>query len=160
MGSAELWVAVAFIIFVAIVAKAGAFSGIVRSLDSRGERIRTELEEARRLREEAQKLVAEYQRRQREAEAEAEAIVTTAKAEAERLAVEAKAKLEDLIARRTKMAEQKIAQAEAQAVADVRAAAAEVATTAAEGLLKAQVVGQTADRLLDAAVRDVKAKLN
>lgn len=160
MGSAELWVAVAFIIFIAIVAKAGAFSGLVRSLDSRGERIRAELEEARRLREEAQKLVAEYQRRQREAEAEAETIVTTAKAEAERLAVEAKTKLEDLIARRTKMAEQKIAQAEAQAVADVRAAAAEVATTAAEGLLKAQVVGGTADRLLDAAVRDVKAKLN
>lgn len=160
MGTAELWVAIAFVIFMAIVIKAGAFSGIVRALDARGERIRAELEEARRLKEEAQKLVAEYTRRQREAEAEAEAIITTAKAEAERLAVEAKTKLEDLIARRTKMAEQKIAQAEAQALADVRAAAADAAVKAAETLLAANVVGQTADKLLDEAVSEVKSKLN
>ncbi|MBS7542363.1 ATP F0F1 synthase subunit B [Ancylobacter oerskovii] len=160
MGSDTFWVLVAFVIFMAIVAKFGAFSGIAAKLDSRGERIRAELEEARRLKEEAQKLVAEYRRKQHEAEAEAEAIVTTAKAEAERLAAEAKAKLEDLIARRTKMAEQKIAQAEAQALADVRAAAADAAVKAAEVVLAANVVGETADRLLDSAVAEVKSRLN
>ncbi|QIB34387.1 ATP F0F1 synthase subunit B [Ancylobacter pratisalsi] len=160
MGTAELWVAIAFVIFMAIVIKAGAFSSITRALDGRGERIRAELEEARRLKEEAQKLVAEYTRRQREAEAEAEAIITTAKAEAERLAIEAKTKLDDLVTRRTKMAEQKIAQAEAQALADVRAAAADAAVKAAETLLAANVVGQTADKLLDEAVSEVKSKLN
>ncbi|WP_029350474.1 ATP F0F1 synthase subunit B [Bosea sp. 117] len=160
MGTDTFWVLVAFVIFMAIVIKMGAFSGIASKLDARGERIRTELEEARRLKEEAQKLVAEYKRKQREAEAEAEAIITTARTEAERLAAESKTKLEDLITRRTKMAEQKIAQAEAQALADVRAAAAEVASKAAEGLLTAQVVGDTAERVLANAVKDVKAKLN
>ncbi len=143
-----------------ILAKAGAFSGLVAKLDERGDRIRKDLEEARRLKEEAQKLVAEYKRRQREAEAEAEAIISTAKVEAERLASEAKQKLEDLIARRTKMAEQKIAQAEAQALADVKAAAADAAVKAAEVMLAANVVGDTADRILASAVSEVKSKLN
>ncbi|MCJ8142698.1 ATP F0F1 synthase subunit B [Ancylobacter sp. A5.8] len=160
MGSDTFWVAVAFVIFMGIVIKAGAFSRMGAALDQRGERIRTELEEARRLKEEAQKLVAEYKRRQHEAEEEAETIISTARAEAERLAAETKTKLEELIARRTKMAEQKIAQAEAQALADVKAAAADAAVKAAETLLAANVVGQTADRLLDDAVAEVKNKLN
>ncbi|WGD29932.1 ATP F0F1 synthase subunit B [Ancylobacter sp. WKF20] len=160
MGTAELWVAVAFVIFMGLVIRAGAFSGMAAKLDARGERIRQELEEARRLKEEAQKLVAEYKRRQREAEAEAEAIVTTARAEAERLATEAKQKLDDLITRRTKMAEQKIAQAEAQALADVKAAAAEAAVKAAETLLTAQLVGDAAERVTAEALGEVKSKLN
>ncbi|MGA0563219.1 ATP F0F1 synthase subunit B [Ancylobacter sp. VNQ12] len=160
MGSDTFWVAVAFVIFMGILAKAGAFSGILAKLDARGDRIRQDLEEARRLKEEAQKLVAEYKRRQREAEAEAEAIISTAKVEAERLASEAKQKLEDLIVRRTKLAEQKIAQAEAQALADVKAAAADAAVKAAEVLLAANVVGDTADRILASAVSEVKSKLN
>ncbi|WAC27793.1 ATP F0F1 synthase subunit B [Ancylobacter sp. SL191] len=160
MGTAELWVAVAFVIFMGLVIRAGAFSGMAAKLDARGDRIRQELEEARRLKEEAQKLVAEYKRRQREAEAEAEAIVTTARAEAERLATEAKQKLDDLITRRTKMAEQKIAQAEAQALADVKAAAAEAAVKAAETLLTAQLVGDAAERVTAEALGEVKSKLN
>nr|WP_281493635.1 ATP F0F1 synthase subunit B [Ancylobacter koreensis] len=160
VGSDTFWVAVAFVIFMGLLAKAGAFSGILGQLDARGDRIRKELEEARRLKEEAQKLVAEFKRRQREAEEEAEAIVSTAKAEAERLAAEAKQKLEDLIVRRTKMAEQKIAQAEAQALAEVKAAAADAAVKASETLLAAHVVGETADRLLNEAVSEVKSKLN
>lgn len=160
MGSDTFWVAVAFVIFMGILAKAGAFSGILAKLDARGDRIRQDLEEARRLKEEAQKLVAEYKRRQREAEAEAEAIISTAKVEAERLASEAKQKLEDLVVRRTKLAEQKIAQAEAQALADVKAAAADAAVKAAEVLLAANVVGDTADRILASAVSEVKSKLN
>lgn len=160
MGSDNLWVAVSFVIFMLILVKYGAFSGMASKLDARGARIRHELEEARRLREEAQKLVAEYKRRQHEAEAEAEAIVTTARAEAERLAAETKVKLEEMVARRTRMAEQKIAQAEAQALADVKSAAADAAVKAAEALLAANVVGDMADRVLGEAVSEVKSKLN
>ena len=100
---------------------------MIDALDHRSARIKAELDEARRLRDEAGKLLAEYQRKQREAEREAEAIVADAKAEAERVAAEARVKMEEFVARRTKLAETKIGQAEAQALADVRAAAAEAA---------------------------------
>ena len=106
-----------------------------------------ELDEARRLKEEAQALLAQYQRKQREAEQEAAAIIAGAKAEAERLASEAKAKIEDFVARRTKMAETKIAQAEAQALADVRAAAADAAVAAAERVLRRHGQGQGRRRI-------------
>ena len=105
---------------------------MIDGIDQRQARIKAELEEARRLREEAQALLAEYQRKRHEADREADAIIATANAEAERLAAEGKAKLEDFVARRTKMAETKIAQAEAQALADVRSSAADAAVAAAE----------------------------
>ncbi|MFG1401697.1 F0F1 ATP synthase subunit B family protein [Xanthobacter sediminis] len=160
MELAELWVAIAFLVFVGILLYAGTHRAIASALDKRGARIAAELEEARRLKEEAQKLVAEFKRKQREAEAEAESIVTAAKAEAERLAAEAKAKLEDFVSRRTKMAEEKIAQAEKQAIADVKAIAADTASRAAEGLLSAAATGQTAERLISTALSEVKSKLN
>src|SRR5215470_18677540 len=120
---AETWVAIAFVLFLAVLAKFGVHRSAVSALDARGARIKSELEEARRLREEAQAVLAQSERRRREAEGEADAIVTSAKAEAEQLAAEAKAKVEEFIARRTKMAEAKIAHAETQALADVRGAA-------------------------------------
>ncbi|ABS67220.1 H+transporting two-sector ATPase B/B' subunit [Xanthobacter versatilis] len=160
MSLAELWVAVAFLLFVGILIYVGAHRAIGSALDSRGQRIAAELEEARRLKEEAQKLVAEFKRKQREAEAEAESIVTAAKAEAERLASEAKAKLEDFVTRRTKMAEDKIAQAELQAVADVKAIAADAAAKAAEVLLGSAARGDVGDRLISNAIGEVKTKLN
>ncbi|WP_296581550.1 ATP F0F1 synthase subunit B [Xanthobacter sp.] len=160
MSLAELWVAIAFVVFVGILIYAGAHRAIASALDSRGQRISAELEEARRLKEEAQKLVAEFKRKQREAEAEAETIVTAAKAEAERLAAEAKAKIEDFVSRRTKMAEDKIAQAEHQAVADVKAIAAEAAAKAAEVLLGRAATGDVSDRLISHAIGEVKTKLN
>lgn len=160
MELAELWVAIAFLVFVGLLAYAGAHRAIASGLDKRGTRIASELEEARRLKEEAQKLVAEFKRKQREAEAEAESIVTSAKAEAERLAVEAKAKLEDFVTRRTKMAEDKIAQAEHQALSDVKSIAADAAAKAAEMLLAAQATGNVAERLVSGAISDVKSKLN
>lgn len=160
MSLAELWVAVAFLVFVGILLYAGAHRTIASALDNRGSKIAAELEEARRLKEEAQKLVAEFKRKQREAEAEAESIVTAAKAEAERLASEAKAKLEDFITRRTRMAEEKIALAEHQAIADVKAIAAEAAAKAAEVLLGSAAHGDVAERLISGAISDVKTKLN
>ena len=160
LADAEFWVAVAFVIFLGVLVKVGAHRLIIGALDDRGARIKAELDEARRVRDEAQALLAEYKRRRAEADREAEAIVVAAKAEAERLAAEAKAKVEDFVTRRTKMAEAKIAQAEAQALADVRAAAADAAVAAAELILSETAKGKVADDLIARGIRDVKAKLN
>src|ERR1700752_2057777 len=144
----ENWVALAFLLFLGLLAYLGVHRKLMGSLDARQARIKSELDEARRLREEAQALLAEFERKGREAETEAAAIVASAKAEAERLAAEAKAKAEEFVARRTKMAEQKIAQAESQAVADVRSAAADAAVLAAEKILAAAAKGKVAEDLL------------
>src|SRR6267154_396636 len=133
----EFWVAVAFLIFVGILVYVGVPKMLLGALD-----------EARRLKEEAQKLLAEYQAKQKQAETEAAAIIEGAKAEAERIAAESKTKMEEFVGRRTKMAETKIAQAEAQAVADVRAAAAEAAAAAAEKILTETVKGKGAEYLI------------
>ncbi len=160
MFDAEFWVAASFVIFLGILAYLGVHKKIAEALDQRRDRIKAELDEAQRLREEAQKLLQHYQNKQREAEGEAKLIISGAKAEAERMALDAKAKMEEFVARRTKMAETKIAQAEAQALADVRAAAAEAAVTAAEKILRETTKGQVAEELLQAGIQDVKNKLN
>jgi F-type H+-transporting ATPase subunit b len=160
MLETENWVAVAFLCFLGLLAYLGAHRKVFEAIDARQARIKTELDDARRLREEAQALLAEFERKGREAEKEAEAIIAGAKAEAERLAAEAKAKTEDFVARRTKMAEAKIVQAEAQAVADVRAAAADAAVAAAEKILSTAAKGKIAEDLLSAGIQDVKQKLN
>jgi len=156
----ETWVAVAFVIFVAIMVRLGVPRLVTKTLDDRSARIKTELDEAMRLRQEAEAVLAQYRRKQQETEAEAAAIIVSARAEAERLAAEAKTKVEDFIARRTKMAESKIAQAEAQALADVRAAAADAAVTAAERILVDTTRGPAAEALIVRGIRDLKAKLN
>ena len=157
---AEFWVAVAFVVFIGGLIYLGVHELMVNYIDQRRDRIKAELDEALRLKEEAQALLAQYQRKQREAEQEAAAIIGGAKAEAERMMVEAKAKMEEFVARRGKMAETKIAQAEAQALADVRAAAAEAAVSAAEKILSQIVKGEIADRLIVKGIDDVKTKLN
>jgi F-type H+-transporting ATPase subunit b len=160
MFEAEFWVAVAFIIFVGVLGYFGAHRRLVNSIDDRRDRIKAELDEARRLKAEAEALLATYRRKQQEAEREAQTIIASAKAEAERLAGEAEAKIEEFVVRRTKMAESKIAQAEAQALADVRSAATEVAVAAAEAILTHSVKGKVADDLLANGIADLKAKLN
>lgn len=156
----ENWVAIAFVIFLGVLVYAGVHRKMIEALDHRSARIRSELDEARKLRDEAAALLADYQKKQREAEQEAQAIVAEAKAEAQRVAAEAHAKVEEFVARRTKLAETKISQAEAQALADVRAAAAEAAVTAAEKILRDTTKGQVADNLVARGIQDVKAKLN
>ena len=156
----EFWVAVAFVILMGVFAYAGVHKTVLKALDHRSERIKAELDDARRLKDEAAKVLAEYQTRRASAEREAEDIVAGAKAEAERIATEAKAKMEDFVARRTKAAESKIALAEAQALADVRAAAADAAVTAASRLLSQTVKGQVADDLLAKGIAEVRQKLN
>jgi F-type H+-transporting ATPase subunit b len=160
MLEAEAWVAIAFAIFLALLGYFGVHNKIVQGVDSRRDRIKAELDEARRLKEEAQALLASYRRKQQEVEHEAQAIITSAKAEAERLAAEAEAKLEELIARHARLAEEKIKQAEAQAVADVRSVAADAAVAAAESILTRTVKDKVADNLITQGIADVKAKLN
>ncbi len=160
LQSPDAWVAVAFVLFLAILGYAGVHRTILNALDNRAARIKAELDEAARLREEASKLLAEYQRKRHDAEREAEAIVTEARADAERVAAEARTRMEEFVARRTKMAEAKIAQAEAQALAEVRAAAADAAVLAAEKILVQTAKGDVADRLLTQGIAEVKAKLN
>jgi F-type H+-transporting ATPase subunit b len=160
MLEAETWVAVAFVIFVGVLAYYKAHKPLLRMLDERSGRIKAELDEARRLKEEAQALLASYRRKKEEVEQEAQAILAGAKAEAERLASETAARMEEFIARRKQMAETKIAQAEAQALADVRAAAADAAVAAAEKILTGTVKDKVADGLLTEGVAAVKSKLN
>ena len=160
MFEAEFWVAVAFVIFLAVLVYVGAHKTILDTLDKRRARIKAELDEAVRLKDEAKALLAEYQHKRADAQKEADAIIEAAKADAERLAAEAAAKLEEFVARRTKMAETKIGQAEAQALADVRSAAAEAAVSAAEKVLIQSAKGKVSDTLLARGIEDVKKKLN
>ena len=156
----ETWVAIAFVILMILFAYLGIHKTVLKALDHRGERIKAELDDARRLKEDAAKLLADYKARSASAEREAEEIISNAKADAERIAAEAKAKMEDFVARRTKTAESKIALAEAQALADVRAAAAEAAVTAATTILSQSVKGPVADDLLAKGITEVRSKLN
>jgi len=160
MPGPEAWVAIGFLLFLGLLVYLGAHRKLVGSLDARQARIRSELDEAARLRREAEALLADFERKGREAEREAEAIIASAKIEAERHAAEAKLRMEDFVARRTKMAEAKIAQAEAQALADVRAAAADAAVAAAEKILATAAKGQVAEDLLAHGIEDVRRRFN
>ena len=156
----EFWVAVAFLILLGVFAYLGVHRTVLTTLDHRRDRIRAELDDARRLKDEAAKVLEQYKARRASAEREAEEIITGAKADAERIASEARAKMEDFVVRRTKTAESKIALAEAQALADVRAAAANAAVEAASTILSQSVKGSVADDLLAKGIAEVRAKLN
>ncbi len=160
LGEAEFWVAVAFVIFVAGMGYIGVHRMLAKALDDRASRIQAELDEARKLKDEAANLLADFKRKRQEAESEAQEIIAGAKGEAERLAVEAKAKIEEFVARRTKMAEIKIAQAEAQAAADVRSAAADAAVAAAEKILAQEAKGELANELISKGIEDVRKRLS
>jgi F-type H+-transporting ATPase subunit b len=156
----ETWVAVAFVVLMGVFAWLGVHRTMLTALDHRSERIKAELDDARRLKDEAAKVLAEYKAKRATAEREADDIVTNARAEAERIAADAKIRMEDFVVRRTETAESKIALAEAQAVADVRAAAADAAVTAATTILSQSVKGQVADDLLAKGIAEVRQKLN
>jgi len=159
LTSPETWVAAAFVLFVVLVWKP-ASKAIVSSLDDRAARIERELKEAARLRDEAQALLTQYQRKHRDALKEAEGIVAHAHAEAERLSQQAARDLEASLKRREELAMQRIAQAEQQAAADVRAAAVDVAIAATERLLKEKLDGAKSDALVDQAIKELPAKLH
>ncbi|GMO95226.1 MULTISPECIES: ATP F0F1 synthase subunit B [Bradyrhizobium] len=156
----ETWVAIAFVILMVLFGYLGVFKKAMVALDHRADRIKAELDDATRLKQEAAKVLADYKARTASAEREAADIIANARSEAERIATEAKAKMEDFVARRTKTAEGKIALAEAQALADVRAAAAEAAVQAASTILSQSVKGSVADDLIAKGITEVRQKLN
>jgi F-type H+-transporting ATPase subunit b len=151
LHEAEFWVLIAAVIFVVLVFKP-ARRALTGGLDARAARIRAELDEARRLREEAEALVAQYRAKQQEAAGEAEAIVTHAREEAERIAAQGTRDLEHALERRQRMAEERIAQAEAKALDEVRAAAIDVAIAAAREVITAQIDERRGSALLDEAI--------
>jgi F-type H+-transporting ATPase subunit b len=157
---AEFWVAVAFGAFLLILLYYRVPKLIAKSLDDRAEAIRKELDEARRLREEAQKLLADYQKKHRNVGQEADAILEQARREAEAFAHETRVSLKDTLERRTQQAQDKIARAETQAVDEVRAAAIEVAMAAAEKILREKTAGAGGASLIDQSIRDLKGRLN
>jgi F-type H+-transporting ATPase subunit b len=157
---ATFWATVALVIFLAVVFYFKAPAAISKALDERANRIRNELEEARRLREEAQQLLAEYQRKRKEAEQDAADIVAAAKREADILIDEAQKKTEEYVARRAALAEQKIAQAEREAINEVRSSAVDIAVEAARTLLAGKIDAKTGTDLFKSSVQEVKSKLN
>jgi F-type H+-transporting ATPase subunit b len=155
----ELWIAVAFVLFVVAAGRPIA-RAIAKMLDERGAKIKADLDEAQRLRNEAQALLAEYKKKQQEAAGEAAAILTHAREEAELFRKEAAANLTAALARRERMALDKIAQAEAQAVAEVRSQAVDLAVAAAQRILQQQMAGPRAGNLIDQAIAELDRKLH
>ena len=157
---ASFWATVALVLFFALIIYLKVPGMLTKALDDRSDKIRNDLEEARRLREEAQQLLAEYQRKRKEAEQEAESIVAAAKHEAETMAKEAEQKTEDYIARRTALAEQKIAQAEGQALAEVRTAAVDLAVEAAEAVIQNKMTGDASADMFKSSLAELKSRMN
>lgn len=153
------WVGVAFAILVGFALRQGAGTAIVKALDDRADAIKHDMSEASRLRTEAQALLDDSKRKHASAEQEATAIVASARQEAEALAAETRRNLKDSVERRTKLAEEKIARAEAEAVAEVRSTSVDLAMAAAEHLIAAKA-GATGNTLVDASIRDLKGRLN
>lgn len=159
LSNPSFWVAVAFFGFLGLILYYQVPALVGKMLDDRADRIRAELDEARRLREEAQALLADYQKKREAAEEEAKAIVEQARREADSLASETRKGLIETLERRSKLAEDKIARAEAQALAEVRSVAVDTAIAAAERILQGQV-GPSGASLVDQSIRDLKGKLN
>ncbi len=153
---AEFWVAVGFIIFLFVAGYLGVHSRIGKVLDARGARIREDLDEAERFRKEAAEVLASFEGKRLEAEKEAHAIVEQARVEAEMMAKEAEERLAEFVRRRTAQADAKIASAETQAMAQVRASATDAAVAAAEIVLRHDTKNGLADKLVDQGIGDVK----
>ncbi|TAN46496.1 MAG: F0F1 ATP synthase subunit B [Rhodospirillales bacterium] len=155
----EFWVAIAFAIMVGAALKPLS-RAIASALDIRAEKIKNRIDEANKLKEDAQEMLSAYQRKQREALKEAEDIVAHAKAEAERLAKQAAKDLEDSLKRREQQAVERIAQAEAKAVKEVRDIVVDIAIEAAEKAIAGNLPAAAAQSLIDGAIKDIGAKLN
>ena len=158
LADPEFWVLLAVIIFAAAVWKP-ARNAVIGGLDSRAARIRGELEEARRLRDDAERLLAEYRTKEREAAAQAEAIVSHACEEAERIAAQARHDLDAALARRQRLAEDRITQAEAKALDEIRAVAVDAAINAARQVIVSEVDEERGGALIDQAIAALPQRL-
>lgn len=155
----SFWVGLAFVLVVALVFKPAA-KAVSASLDGRASKIHEQIEEARKLREDAQALLAGYQTKQRDALAEAEKIISQAKAEAARMKTEAEADLARALERRQQQALERISQSEAQALAQVRSTAVDVALAAAEALIRENLDDGKKQSLTDKAIGELQARMN
>ena len=159
LASPENWVGWGVIVFLGIVIYVGGFKKAAAALDAKSQAIQADLDEAARLRAEAEALLADIRAQKEDAEKQAAGMLAAAEADAARMAVDAQAKLEETIARRAALAERKIASAEAQAAAEVKAAAADLTTQAAERLLTARIATAKADPSVDAAIAQLASRL-
>jgi len=159
LGSPENWVGWGLIAFLGIVIYVGGFKKIAGALDAKAATIQNDLDEAARLRADAEAMLADIRAQREDAEAQAKAMIKAAEADAARLAEEAKVKLEETIVRRTQLAERKIATAEAQAEAEVKSAAADLATQTAERLLVARIAAAKSDPSVDTAIAQLAGRL-
>ncbi len=157
--SAEFWVAVGFVVFVALVGRV-AFRVVTAALDDRAAKIKEQVDEAASLAEEAQALLATYERKQRDAAEEAESVVEMAQREADQLADQAAKDLERSLKRREQLAFERIAQAETAAIAEVRTRAADIVMEATRKLLTEKLTGERADTLIDDAIKELPKRLN
>ncbi len=156
----EFWVFLALIVVGAILWRANAPGLLTKALDDAGAKVQAQLDEAKRLREEALALLAQIKTQREATERAAADMMKTAREDAERFRAEAALKLEEDIRRRAQMAERKIALAEAQAVGEVKAAAADLATQTAEAVFAARLAGGAGDPLIDAGLRQMAARFN
>ena len=160
LDSPEMWVVVGLIIFVAVVWRLGAFKMMGGALDAKTAQIQNDLDEAARIRAEAEAMLATLKTEREAAEAQARDMIANAVEEAKRLEAQAKVKLEETIARRELMAERRIALAETQAAAEVKAAAADMAAQATEAVLAERLRRSKADPLIDRAIAGMAGKLS
>ena len=154
----EFWLTIAVLIFIGVVWKP-AKRLLIGGLDARAARIRQELDAARNLREEAERALASYQLKQREGLAEAEAIIAHAKAEAERIAAQSARDLEETLKRRQRLAEERIAQEEARALAEIKSVTVDVAISAARRVIAAELDEQRGAALIDAGIAELSHQL-
>jgi F-type H+-transporting ATPase subunit b len=160
LQTAEFWVAVSFVAFFLILYYFRVHALIAKTLDDRAAGIRDELDQARRLREEAQDLLSDYQKKHRGIEREAAEIIEQARKDAETYSRQTRAAMQDALERRTRQAEEKIARAEAQAVEEVRAAAVDAALAAAEKILREKASGAVGMAITDESIRNLRDRLN
>ena len=160
LGNTHFVVLISFLQFVGILVYLKVPSTVAAQLDKRAETIKAELEEARAIREEAQTLLASFERKQKEVKAQAERIIAHAKMEAAEAAQRAREELEASIARRMKAAEEQIASAEANAIKEVRNRAVEIAVDAAKEVVRKQLSAAQANKLIDESIAQVRAKLH
>lgn len=158
LQDAHFWEGVGLIILIVVLVALKAPGMAIRALDERGARIQAQLDEATKLRQEAERLLAEIKTQREATEQQAAETLALAKADAERMAIEAKERLEEQIKRRGELAERRIALAESQAAAEVKAAAADMAAQAAEAVLAARLAGATTDPLVDGAIGQLAGK--
>ena len=156
----EFWVAVSFFIFLGLVLYLGVHKKIAAALDARAATIAKELAEAKRLREEAEKVLADYKRKEGDATKEAQNIISLASKEAKTLAEESRRSMKEHFERRMKLAEDKIARAQAEALREVRNAAADAAVIAAQSLIAKSLTPETADKLVKKGIEALKSRLN